>query len=148
MTASFSTTALANERVLVNGTDSFGTTNKIVLDASEYNQINDNFKVDAATKAFNAEVEAFFAPLTEAADQLAEAQKRSKALDPAQYVVVQEHVCATEGQDAIIIKVSHDTSVLTLIEAGDFERLIWVGDSLEITEYEPVDGPQETDNLF
>lgn len=140
MTATFNTTALANERVLVSGTDKFGTTNQIVLCAAEYNEINARFTVDAATETFNAEVEAFFAPLTEAIEKRDDAQRRTKALDPAQFVVVQEHVCATEGQDAIILKLSHDSSVLTLIDAGDFERLIWVGDNLEITEYVPVEG--------
>lgn len=134
--ANFTTVNLADNRVLVSGTDKFGSTNKIVVDGTEWNELNAKFDHEDAVAAYDQAVTDFLAPLTEAADEMT--KSRIKQQDPAQFLVVQEHVCATEGQEGVIIKLAKGTVILRLLLEGAFDRLIWVGDSLEITEFVPA----------
>ena len=64
----FSTLSLTGERIVVKGTDIEGGVGETILDASQWNELKARKTFDSATDAFNEAVEAFFAPLMEAAE--------------------------------------------------------------------------------
>lgn len=143
MTATFTSTRLLAGRVLVKGTDVFGAEGKIILDSTQWDEVNANKAYDTAQEAFADAVNTFFAPLLEAAE--AANKTVNKPLDPASYVVKQEAVEGVQGQEEILIRLNHDSIVLRLVEAGNFDRLVWVGDALEILEVEPMTGIEVPD---
>ena len=124
---SFTTTALTNDRVIVSGEDKFGTVGKMVLCAAQYNILFAEDKLKAAKSAFNAEVEAFYAPLTNAAEKFERASEESG--DPLDFVVVQEGVEATEGRPEIRERLNLDTKIIMLVAADETDRLIWVDET-------------------
>ena len=131
----FTTQRLVGSRVLVGGSDVFGNTGQVILDSTQWDDINADKAYDQATEAFDSAVEAFFAPLTEAAEKLG-ATAKGRPVDPATYVVLREAVEGQAAQPEQLIKLSHDSVVLRLVEqnAGT-SRLIWVGDDhLEVLE--------------
>ena len=128
--SNFQTTDLTNDRVLVEGTDIRGTKGSQVIDASEWLDIKGRTNHSKAHEEYDAAVEAFFAPLTEAADKLTEDHER--LVDPMTVVVLQEGVAATRGQDEVIHLLSEDSMILRLLEAGMGDRLIWINEELEI----------------
>ena len=130
--AQFTTTNLTGERVLVRGTDQFGTEGQTIVHAEQWNDIKARSSHLEAHENFDAAVEEFFAPLMEAADLLnSSAQPK---VDPISYVVLQEGTEAQQGQDEIAVKLSVDSIVLRLLEQGDYGRLVWVNDQLEVLE--------------
>lgn len=133
---SFTIDRLMGERVLVKGTDVAGTTGQTILDSTQWTEVNQSKAFDQATSAFEAAVDSFFAPLLEAA----EATNKTlapKPADPASYVVLTEPTVGVAAQPGNLIKLTHDSIVLRLIEQGDTNRLRWVGDDLEILEATP-----------
>lgn len=128
----FTTQKLVGSRVLVKGADSSGTEGQTILDSTQWDEINSHTAFDKATEAFEAAVESFFAPLTEATEAINKAL--NKPNDPLSYVVLHEAVEGTAPQAEQLIKLSHDSIVLRLIEQGDHDRLVWVGDELEVLE--------------
>ncbi len=140
--AQFTTTNLTGERVLVRGTDQFGTEGQTVVFASQWNDVKARSSHMEAHESFEAAVEEFFAPIMEAADLL-----NSSALpkvDPISYVVLQEGTEAEQGRDEIAVKLTVDSIVLRLLEQGDYDRLVWVNDQLEVLEV--MDFDVDTDN--
>lgn len=133
----FSTSRLVGSKVLVQGTDVFGTAGQTILDSTQWDEVNSNKEFDQATSAFDAAVEAFFAPLTEAAEKLDRAVA-DKPTDSVGYVVLNEAVEGVAAQPAHLIKLTSDSVVLRLIEQGDTNRLVWVGDDLEVLESAPA----------
>ena len=124
---SFTTTALTNDRVIVSGADKFGTVGKTVLCAAQYNLLFAEDKLKAAKSAFNAEVEAFYAPLTHAAEEFERASEKSG--DPLDFVVVQEGIEATEGRPEVRELLNLDTKILMLVADEDIARLIWIDEN-------------------
>jgi hypothetical protein len=130
---SFTITKLAGDRALVKGRDASGTYGQQILDASEWSEVTAHTKHDEAHEAFDAAVEAFFAPLNEAVDALKATAKPKQ--DPLFFVTLQEKSEAVAGTDEVLVHLSHDSAVLRLIEQDpDTERLLWVNDTLEILE--------------
>lgn len=128
---SFTMQTLVNDRVLVTGQDVTGTTGKVVLDGSQWVEINGRDDVSKAEAAFEAAVEEFFAPITEAAEKLSKSLERPT--DPSSYIVLQEAVEAVGPRPAQLVKLTRDSQIIRLIEEGQTDRLIWVGDDeLEI----------------
>ena len=130
----FTTQRLVGSRVLVGGSDVFGNKGQVILDSTQWDEVNGDKAYDQAAEAFDAAVEAFFAPLTEASEKLGKALQ--KPVDPATYVVLREAVEGVQAQPEQLVKLHHDSVVLRLIEqnAGT-GRLIWVGDDqLEVLE--------------
>lgn len=128
----FTSRRLVGNRVMVSGSDVLGTSGQAILDSSQWDEIKADLKFDQATEAFEAAVEEFFKPLTDAADQA----QRSVDVpdDPAGYVVLSE---GQPGQRAVprhIVKLNRDSIVLRLIEQGDTSRLVWVNGELEVLE--------------
>lgn len=134
----FTTIKLAGNRVVVRGTDKFGTNGEQVLDATEWVEINERDEVSQAEAAFNQAVEQFFGPLTSAIDTYN--KDRVVPQDPAQYIVLSE---PTEGQPASpgqVLRLDQASVILRLIEDGDSDRLVWVGGKLEVLEFVPMAG--------
>ena len=127
-----SITRLAGSRALVQGSDFAGTIGKQVISSAEWDAFKASTKFDDLTASFNEKVASFFAPITEAIDELAELTEQETLGDPAFYVRLQEAVEPTEGQPEILQQLSYDSVVLRLIEEGATDRLIWVNDKLEI----------------
>jgi hypothetical protein len=130
---SFTITKLAGDRALVKGRDASGTHGQQILDAAEWTELNAQTKHMEAHEAFDAAVEAFFAPLNNAVDALKDTAKPKH--DPLFFVTIQEKSEAVEGTDEILVRLNHDSAVLRLIEQDpDTDRLLWVNDTLEILE--------------
>lgn len=134
---SFSITRLVNHRVLVSGTDSFGTEGKVTLNSEQWDEINADQQYSQAVDAFDAAVESFFAPLLDAATDLEKAQLVTPQ-DPMSYVVLNEAVEGVEAKPAQLIHLNDDSIVIRLIESGDTDRLVWVDGRLEVLELLPV----------
>lgn len=127
----FTTTALVGNRVLVTGTDFLGTEGKAVLDSSQWAEVNATKQFNVASKEFDAAVEEFFKPLTDAAEKAQVSTKQEE--DPISFVVIDEAVEGTPGKPAHLVKLTHDSIVLRLLEENlGTDRLAWVGDSLEV----------------
>lgn len=133
----FTTAKLTNERVLVKGTDRFGTEGTTVLDGSEWAEVQRRYSFTEATQNFDATVEEFFAPLFEATDKLDASLKRPGP-DPITYVVFDEGVEGTPSRHRDVVRLNQDSVVLRLIEQGNFDRLVWVLDSLEVMTVEEL----------
>ena len=133
----FTTTELAGDRVLVQGTDFQGTSNKTVLDSTEFNAIARKREHDALHEEFDKSVEAFYAPITAAAEALENAHK--PVIDPLFFVVEREATETQLGSSEVIRHLKHDTVVLRLIEQdAATARLVWVGEDLEILAAAPA----------
>lgn len=133
----FTTVALTGDRVLVKGTDRFGTTGETVLDGSTWAEVKRHTAFKDAESTFNEAVEDFFAPLMEAADQLQSTLSVRKP-DPDTYVVLEEGEAATPGRQREVIHLDADSVVLRLIEAGQTDRLVWVMDRLEVMQVQEL----------
>ena len=135
MTATFSTTQLVDNRVVVQGTDQFGSQGRTIVDGTQWAEVTGNNDYDQAVEAFESAVEQFFAPLMEATVKLEQSLERPT--DSLGYVVLQEKVEATAGQEQVLVHLTKDSQILRLIDQGDFARLMWVGEDLEILETLP-----------
>lgn len=124
---------LVGDRVLVRGADQFGTEGQAVLDATQWREVNSHKEFDQATEAFDEAVRQFFAPLEQAADNLAAARKGPEQ-DSIGYVVLAEPVKGQASEPGKLVKLTHDSIVLRLLEQGGHDRLAWVGDDLEVLE--------------
>jgi hypothetical protein len=136
---SFTTSKLTGERVLVRGSDIFGTEGSTVLDSSQWVEMSSRKEFSQATEEFEKAVEEFFAPLTRAAEKAS--KKLEKPTDAISYVVLQEATEGVEAKPAQLVKLTHDSICLRLIEQGDTDRLIWVNDTLEVLAPEDVPVP-------
>ena len=122
---------LAGDRALV--TD--GNKRSTVLDVSDWNEAQRRLTLAAATEEFNAEVEEFYSVLTAAAEKVNTVQ--TKAIDPNQFVVIDEGVEGEKHVCAEVIDLSYDSQIARLISEGNTDRLVWVGnDQIEILAYE------------
>lgn len=130
---SFTTTPMIGNRVLVSGTDSFGVTGKEILDSTQWVGINEHKEFDQASASFDQAVEDFFAPIIEAAEAMHKTLDKP-TVDSIDYVVLHEAVEGVPAQRGELVKLNRDSVVLRLIEQGDFARLVWVNDSLEVLE--------------
>lgn len=127
----FTVQNLMGDRAVISGTDITGTTGKVIVDTSQWDYLKARKDFSAATDDFNAAVEAFFQPLIEASETIAESFVKPK--DSLEYVVLKDEVEGVEAKPAEIVELTHDSMILRLIEAGDTDRLVWVGENqLEI----------------
>ena len=136
MSKSFITTMLADRRALVTGSDEQSVSHSTILDASEFIELRQRDEVLAAGEAFDAAVEAFFAPITEAAEAAGKAMQVER--DDAFFVVIQEEEMGRAPKREVIHQLNRDTVILRMIESGNTSRLLWVGDSIEILAAAPA----------
>lgn len=124
---SFTITYLAGDRALVQED-----THQIILDAEEYLAMKLRQEKTCLIEAFDQTVEDFFGPIVEAAEKVNKLQAKEADLDPDFHVVFTEAVEGVEPVRREAYKLTKDTVILRLIEEGRTERLIWIGDQLEI----------------
>ena len=126
----FAQTQLAGDRVLVQGPNG----EQCILDADQFNELKKHQAFNAAAEEFDQVVNEFFAPMLDAIsliqDKLGATEIRAD--DP--YVLVLEpEVQGAEGRPAKTVYLEHDTAVLRMLDAGQEDRLIWIGsDRIEI----------------
>lgn len=133
----FTITRLANQQALVKGTDNLGTEGQAVLSTARYDEVKRELAMLGAQETFDETVEELFAPLIEAADTLRAAQVAVPVEDPASYVVVREASTGEASDPGLTLRFDADGTVLNLIESGNSDRLVWVGDALFVTEFVP-----------
>lgn len=137
---SFTQIKLTNQRVLVRGTDVFGAAGETVLCSAQWEDIQAAQAHSQAHDDFDTAVEEFYAPLLAAAEKFESSSVPVE--DPTGYIVVSEGVQATEGRAESRVRLNTDSIILRLLEQGDTDRLVWVGDSLEVLAVEvPVAEP-------
>lgn len=131
----FTTIKLVGQRMLVKGTDKFGTNGEAVLSTEQWDELTTNQQYNRASDAFEAAVERFFEPLTSAAEKLS--VSLDKPSDPVSYVVLEEPTEGVEARSGHLVRLNEDSIVLRLIEDNDTDRLVWVDGDLEVLDSEP-----------
>ena len=139
MSGIFNVTELAGHRALVTG----DANQQCILDTTERDELRfllENREVD---EMFEENIEDFFAPLTRAAElhdlrHEALAKQFEQDDDPAFNFVLKEAVEGVEAVKEERVVLSHDSVVLRLIDSGQTDRLVWVGnDRIEIVAHNP-----------
>lgn len=135
----FSTSKLAGGRVLVTGNDLYGNAGKVIVDGNQWAELQRAQADGEVHKQFDADVAAFFGPLTDAVDRLNAAHKPT--IDPAFHVVLSEGREPVAGEAGVVADLTHDSVILRLIEENaQAPRLIWVGEGqLEVLELVSID---------
>ena len=127
----FNTTILAGQRVLVTGSKK---NQQTILDSTEWDSIKAHQAYHLAGDAFDEAVTAFFAPIVEAAEKANAALAESlPKRDDAFVVVLSEGIEGVEEVEPEVIQLGRDAAILRMIEEGNTDRLVWVGDTIEIT---------------
>ena len=129
---SFTVTPLLNQRVLVEGTDTRGTTGSVILDGAQWLALNARMDHEQAHDKYDAAVEKFFAPLTDAAEAVhAPKEDPASRLD---MIVFSEEVKAVKAKPAEILTLHAHTTILRLIHTGDTGLLVWVSGELVVID--------------
>ena len=134
MSGIFNVTELAGHRALVTG----DANQQCILDTTERDELRFMLKNREVDEIFNEDVEDFFAPLTRAAElhdrrHKTLAQQFNQADDPIFNFVMKAGVEGVEGVEEERVVLSHDSVVLRLIDSGQTDRLVWVGnDTIEV----------------
>ena len=124
----FTVNFLAGDRAAVKQGD-----HVVVVSTNQYIELKARVAFGKAEAEYDAAVKAFHAPLTEAADKLTKAKDLYETLeDDTFFEVLRPAVEGVLSAEAEIIHLSKDTVVLRLIEQDKTDRLLWVGDTLEI----------------
>lgn len=127
----FNTTILAGQRVLVTGSKK---NQQTILDSTEWDSIKAHQAFHLAGDAFDEAVTAFFAPIVEAAEKANAALAESlPKRDDAFVIVLSEGTEGAEEVEPEVIQLGRDAAILRMIEEGNTDRLVWVGDTIEIT---------------
>ena len=126
----FNLTMLAGDQALVTGSKK---AQRCVLDASQWIQIKQHQARIEAEEVFDATVEEFYKPLTEAAGEYESRLGQIMKADPAFDYVIQPGAEGTEETSRVVYYLDNASAILRMIESGDTSRLIWVGDQILIT---------------
>ena len=123
----FKYTQTTSNQVVVEGTDSHGVFNRLIVDGEQWTSIKQVEETLLAAQEFDAAVEEFFRPLTDAAPV---SEKQS---DFATYTLKQ-------GKDAVEkvlplqYELTNDSQILRAIDFELFDLLMWVGDNLVVLQ--------------
>ena len=120
----FNITKLAGHKLLVTG----DANQAAVLDTTEWDGVAAIIAEHNAQHTYDETVEEFFAPLQAAADELEKITLGTALQDPAFVVTLHDEVEGVESKDAVQMHLSNEATIVRLLLAGDFSRLIWVGD--------------------
>ena len=120
----FEITPLLDGSTLVEGTDSKGTSGSVVLYSPAWQAVVNARTQAAATEEFDATVEAFFAPIVEAAEKVAKVDE-----NPWATVTIGEEV---EGKTPQVIHLDSEGIVLRVLEEGDSDALRWVANGTQL----------------
>ena len=127
---SFNLTMLAGNQALITGDKS---KQRCVLDASQWIQIKQHQARIEAEEVFDATVEEFYKPLTEAAGEYESRLGQIMKADPAFEYVIQPGAEGTEKTSREVYYLDNASAILRMIESGNTDRLIWVNDQILIT---------------
>ena len=127
---SFNLTMLAGNQALITGDKS---KQRCVLDASQWIQIKQHQARIEAEEVFDATVEEFYKPLTEAAGEYESRLGQIVKADPAFEYVLQPGTEGTEKTSREVYYLDNASAILRMIESGNTDRLIWVNDQILIT---------------
>lgn len=140
MSGIFNVTELAGHRALVTG----DANQQCVLDTTERDELRFMLENREVDEMFEENIEDFFAPLTRAAElhdlqHEALAKEFSQADDPAFNFVMKAGVEGVEAVEEERVVLGHDSVVLRLIDSGQTDRLVWVGnDTIEVIAQKPA----------
>ena len=126
----FDLTMLAGDQALVTGSKP---KQRCVLNASQWIQIKQHQARIEAEEVFDATVEEFYKPLTEAAGEYESRLGQIVKADPAFDYVLQPGAEGTEKTSRKVYYLNNASAILRMIESGDTSRLIWVNDQILIT---------------
>ena len=129
--SNFTTTALANEHFLVEGTDVRGKHGECVVYGGEWLAIKRVLGTDTAMAQLNAAIEEFFKPLVEAA--VAFATAKAPVVDALSVVVLNEGTTGEPAREREVVHLGQSSQILRAIEEGVTDRLLWVDGTLVIT---------------
>ena len=129
--SNFTTTLLANEHFLVEGTDVRGNYAGCIVDGSEWLAIKRALGTDTAKEQLDAAIEEFFKPLVEAAEAFTEA--KAPVVDALSVIVLNEGTAGEPAREREVVHLGRDAQILRAIEEGTTDRLLWVNDVLMIT---------------
>ena len=141
--SNFTTTALANEFFLVEGTDVRGKHGECIVDGGEWLAIKRALGTDTAKEQLDAAIEEFFKPLVEAADAFTAA--KAPVVDALSVVVLEEGTAGEPAREREVVHLGRDAQILRAIEEGATDRLLWVDGTLVITAA-PVEVPAQDVN--
>ena len=127
---SFNLTMLASNQALITGDKS---KQRCVLDATQWIQIKQHQARIEAEEVFDATVEEFYKPLTEAAGEYESRLGQIMKADPAFEYVLQPGAEGTEKTSREVYYLDNASAILRMIESGNTDRLIWVNDQILIT---------------
>lgn len=119
---------MIGDQALVSGTDKLGNEGKTIVSTAQWDELKARANFSSAVEDFDAAVQEFFKPLTEAAEKTEQALQR-KQQDPSEYIVLTEGTEGVKATPAEIVPLSQDSIILRLIEEGNTDRLVWVDDS-------------------
>jgi hypothetical protein len=128
---SFQTIELANNNVLVKGTDALGVSGQTVIDGTYWAERKRRAQIEDAHEKFDAAVEEFYAPIVAAMEATNKAVQIDR--DPLLYVVEQEASEGAHAREEVVVRLDDASVILRAIEQGRTDRLIWVGDKLVVT---------------
>ena len=129
--SNFTTTALANENFLVEGTDVRGKYGECIIDGGEWLAIKRALGTDTAKAELDAAIEEVFKPFVEAADAFATA--KAPVVDALSVVVLDEGTTGEPAREREVVVLGQSSQILRAIEEGATDRLLWVDGSLVIT---------------
>ena len=127
---SFYLTMLAGNQALIMGDKS---KQRCMLDATQWIQIKQHQARIEAEEVFDATVEEFYKPLTEAAGEYESRLGQIMKADPAFEYVLQPGAEGTEKTSREVYYLDNASAILRMIESGNTDRLIWVNDQILIT---------------
>lgn len=125
---SFVVQNMLGDQALVSGTDHRGFDGKTIVSTTQWDELKARTNFSSAVEDFDAAVEEFFKPLTEAAEKAAKASA-GKPQDSSEYVVLKEGTEGVKSEPAQIVALTKDSIILRLIEEGNTDRLVWVDGS-------------------
>ena len=126
----FDLTMLAGGQALVTGSKK---AQRCVLDASQWIQLKQHKARMEAEEVFDATVEEFYKPLTEAAGEYESRLGQTMKADPAFEYVLQPGAEGTEKTSREVYYLDNASAILRMIESGNTDRLIWVNDQILVT---------------
>lgn len=129
--SSFTIKKLVNGRCLVSGTDRNGVSNTMQVMSDQWEEVKRELRARQALVEFDHTIEEFYKPLEDAADKFNQATQLKPA-DPLSYIDIESPEEATPGRPGKRIELDRGSIILRTIEAGQFDRLVWVDSALVI----------------
>ena len=121
----FTITKLLGGGTLVEGADITGKEGRTILLSDKWDMLQSVRAHKEAQSVFDEQVEEFFKPLTDAAEQ-AVALAHPQSEDWSRVVLTE----ATEGVEAEVIELDMDRVLLRLLEETDGSMLRWISDDV------------------